>query len=1073
LAVMPPQSVLPLMNQARTILLKLFNIQEREGNTVLLLFSHHFLQGFGLALVFIVANTLFLSEYSVKELPKVYILSGFLVLFAGRVYAWFEHHMDIKKLLKIVVFISFLLLTLLWLSNFLINPAIFAFTLLAFYQVLYLIYNLEFWGLSALVFDVRQSKRLFGLISAGDMPAKMLGYLIVSVLAPILPLKMLIVLSAITILGSIYFLQKLLNLHQLHDENTYDIHHQYALKNIKTGPEKLLKKFFKNRFISIAALLSLIVIITLALINFSFLSEVKYKFKTDAELAAFFGLFFAAGQFITIFFKAFFSGRFIHWLGVKRGLLALPLSIVLIIGFELIFQFFDQNVKNLLYIYGFLMLTTDIINYALHQPLFLSLFQPMNAHLRLHGHTVIKGFVDGIGLIVAGSGILLLIHLGTSNKLMNFGLVILAFAVVWIAWVFITEKAYVSMLKNAIRIRRLSGSTWKIFDDRVNQKILEKITQGKPWEVIYHLELLKSSNSRLFAQYIVRAVSSQDKQISDWAINHIPDRVVQLKMPELKKLALSSIENEKPIYNLIKRIAATDAQAFEWSEAILNSGDTELTRVLIEGLLKGKSIEGMVLAGNKLIQLRDSALQRDRLLTCSIIENLELSNFHNILNTFLQEKKDHTLFKKAILTATNLKIKELQQAILELFDEHVKQSWYLKAIAKYGESTIQYFIEVHEQNGFKKDELDSLIYIAGRVPGINSTDLLLKPAFLESATLRAKALNVISGFSNNKIFGLKGDLVADWLYDESKFLETLLSYKKLELDIPLSKILDLEIRNTRLRIFDWLHLVYPNDDIPSKRNAYCSHFANKKANALENLDRLFNKQHKLTLLPLFEHNSKNDDENIGKDEIIRRLMNHGTKFISPWSFASCIQMLNKADSKVEKIIKSYKNSEWKVIKEQVDFYLNNENTMKTMHNTGDELMELEKVSILKNTALFNQTPEDLLIDLAEYVKTVRLEKEETLFKEGDPGDAMFIIHSGTIEIRDKNRVLATFGELDFFGELSLLDDESRSATAIAREESLLLSISQDDFYELITFRTEVAKSILRVLSQRLRKQNKS
>jgi len=209
-------------------------------------------------------------------------------------------------------------------------------------------------------------------------------------------------------------------------------------------------------------------------------------------------------------------------------------------------------------------------------------------------------------------------------------------------------------------------------------------------------------------------------------------------------------------------------------------------------------------------------------------------------------------------------------------------------------------------------------------------------------------------------------------------------------------------------------------------------------------------------------------------EWFTKLMNEGHMNLCAWTLATCLDWLNNNfDNHTLQIKDHWLNSEYMIIREQAELIDLKNKSMENSQQVNDELMELEKVSILKNTDLFSETPENLLVDLASLVKTVRLSKGDVLFRENDPGDAMFIIHSGKIEIRDAEKKLVEFRELDFFGELSLLDNESRSAAAIALEESLLLSISQDDFYELISFRTEVAKSVLKVLSQRLRKQNKS
>src|SRR6202007_3259341 len=58
------------------------------------------------------------------------------------------------------------------------------FLFLSMFNVLYLLNNLEFWGVVARLFDVRQSKRLFAIVSAGDIPAKLIGYIIALLLVP-------------------------------------------------------------------------------------------------------------------------------------------------------------------------------------------------------------------------------------------------------------------------------------------------------------------------------------------------------------------------------------------------------------------------------------------------------------------------------------------------------------------------------------------------------------------------------------------------------------------------------------------------------------------------------------------------------------------------------------------------------------------------------------------------------------------------------------------------------------------------------------------------------------------------
>ena len=132
------------------------------------------------------------------------------------------------------------------------------------------------------------------------------------------------------------------------------------------------------------------------------------------------------------------------------------------------------------------------------------------------------------------------------------------------------------------------------------------------------------------------------------------------------------------------------------------------------------------------------------------------------------------------------------------------------------------------------------------------------------------------------------------------------------------------------------------------------------------------------------------------------------------------------------------------------------------------MLILEKVLILKATALFSETPEPDLVDTAYLLEEVIVEKDTTIFEKGEMGTCMYIIHKGKVRIHDGGHVFAILEEGDFFGELSLLDTEKRSASATAEEDCILFKLEQEAFYEVLSNNINVLKAILRTLSQRIR-----
>jgi CRP/FNR family transcriptional regulator, cyclic AMP receptor protein len=137
----------------------------------------------------------------------------------------------------------------------------------------------------------------------------------------------------------------------------------------------------------------------------------------------------------------------------------------------------------------------------------------------------------------------------------------------------------------------------------------------------------------------------------------------------------------------------------------------------------------------------------------------------------------------------------------------------------------------------------------------------------------------------------------------------------------------------------------------------------------------------------------------------------------------------------------------------------------------NRLLLIEKVLLLKSLNLFKDTPENILADLAPLMKEMQYEQGIEIFKEGETGDCMYIIQQGNIKIHKGNTTLAILKEKEVFGELSLLDADTRSASATADTDCILYKIDQEPFYELMDERPEVAKGFIKILCQRLRTMN--
>ena len=133
---------------------------------------------------------------------------------------------------------------------------------------------------------------------------------------------------------------------------------------------------------------------------------------------------------------------------------------------------------------------------------------------------------------------------------------------------------------------------------------------------------------------------------------------------------------------------------------------------------------------------------------------------------------------------------------------------------------------------------------------------------------------------------------------------------------------------------------------------------------------------------------------------------------------------------------------------------------------------------LANTPLFAALDDDAAAALRSCMNETRVARGRTLFNEGDPGDALYVVTEGKIKLGrsapdGRENLLAILGPGEMFGELSLFDPGPRTATATAVTDTTVLALGHDDLQAWLTGRPEVASHLLGALAQRLRRTNEA
>jgi len=136
-------------------------------------------------------------------------------------------------------------------------------------------------------------------------------------------------------------------------------------------------------------------------------------------------------------------------------------------------------------------------------------------------------------------------------------------------------------------------------------------------------------------------------------------------------------------------------------------------------------------------------------------------------------------------------------------------------------------------------------------------------------------------------------------------------------------------------------------------------------------------------------------------------------------------------------------------------------------------MSAEILDQLQETFLFRGLPKEVLQAVAAQASIRKITDGETLIREGDAGDSLFMIHDGWVKIVTKDArgaelIINKCGPGELIGEMALLDRAPRSATVVAISPAEVLELRHGSFQELLNQRPDLSLSLIRAFSSRLR-----
>lgn len=442
-------------------LLKLLNIREEEVKPVFLLMSFSFFVGLSLTFYFTASNAIFLKHFPSRMISFSYIASGIVVYIAWWVLSRVDRKLTIFNQLLIKIFFVFITVLAISLGVWIYDTAWLAFTMFTWVRVLVYITLVTFWGLAGKIFNIRQGKRIFGLIGVGEVISIIIGYFSVPLILHFLKAADLLFLSSSALL--ICFILVLIILRQFREQlGSSEIPAEQREKKQKS--EWSYWSLVKQPYFRLISIMAFLPIFGYLFVDFLFLAQTKREFSNNPEtIARFFGIFLGFVAIVELIFKLI-SGRFLNKYGLKPSLLSLPLILVFSVLLAAIFGTVYGPVGLFFAFIAFARLFERSVRGAMYEPAFQLLYQPVPNEQRLVFQNQIEGIPKAMGTVITGAAILLLSSFSIFT-LIHFNYFFLLILASWIWIAFLMYNEYRNLLKKKLSEIREEECSWA--DDEV------------------------------------------------------------------------------------------------------------------------------------------------------------------------------------------------------------------------------------------------------------------------------------------------------------------------------------------------------------------------------------------------------------------------------------------------------------------------------------------------------------------------------------------------------------------------------------------------------------------------------
>jgi HEAT repeat protein len=809
----------------------------------------------------------------------------------------------------------------------------------------------------------------------------------------------------------------------------------------------------------------------------------------EERLASFIGVFFGVAGLLGLLCRMFFTGKLLGRFGVRVALFLQPALLILIAvmavaagGLELLFVLF--------WLISSMKMLSSVLTESVDLPALNIAYQPLLPDQRVQVQTLVEGVVYSVSIGLAG------IVLSASARILAPGsialvLVLLAVLLAWAALANLLGREYPKKLIRALHQRSLGPTKLLLAEDGESLSLLKReLSSPHPGVVIYAMDTLE-------------AIKPQD------LIPSLPS-LLGHPTPEVRRDVLGRVERQGWTYALpavrqrvtgdsspavrgaaVRTLAILGGPAIvEEVSAYLADPEPRVRRGALVGLLRCGASEAGRAAGGALAQMARSPQPAERVLAAQALGEAGPGESSSKLRCLLQDP-DSGVRWAALVAAGRTQNGALWPLVLDQLGSPRLWRAAAASLVAAGKDLVPEVIATAERSGQPPSLQARLIEVAGRIGGERATAWLLSLALDSSwnqlsrddPVLRTHVLRALHRCD----YRAKADqvtLIQDQIKAETAWLAGMLAAQtdlgQDEAFHLLHAALDETQVQGRERVFYLLTLLYDRSAVLNARDSLECPSTRKRAYALELLDVLLHRSLKPMVFPFLSDLSQEQklrqlatifpQPQHDAEERLHEIIIGRSEWFTPWLRVCALYAAGRIPAPtLRDAVQRALSAPEPLVRETAIWTLGalDRSELEGLKE-GRMLTIVERVLALKRVDVFAGTPDETLAAVAELLEEVRLDGDEAVFGEGDRGDCLYIVVDGDVRIHRGQLTISHLGEGDVFGEMALLDAEPRMASATAVVDTLLLRLAQEPFFELMDDRPEVARGIIRVLSQRLR-----